>query len=163
MEQEPNGSAAIGEGPGFERWRAARKGAVAQQCLYRYAFETVDAAMAVSAAFVEQHNEHWLVGRLGYRTPATDRRSWATEAAYVSERLVQKTGSAIRVRFGGGCGFPTAITPSAAARYARGRPMAVPATATSAIRIAPTVHTVLEWKTRPAATYSSAAIGIATE
>ena len=52
-----------------------------EQCLYLHAFETVGEAQAVIAAFVEQHNEQWLVGRLGYRTPAAARRSFTEQAA----------------------------------------------------------------------------------
>lgn len=52
-----------------------------EQCLYLHHFETVDEAQRVVATFVTQHNEQWLIGRLGYRTPAAVRRSFEVRAA----------------------------------------------------------------------------------
>jgi putative transposase len=52
-----------------------------EQCLYLHTFDTVEEAAAIIAAFVEQHNEQWLLGRLGYRTPAAVRRAFAQRAA----------------------------------------------------------------------------------
>lgn len=52
-----------------------------EQCLYLHAFSTVEQAATVIATFIEQHNEQWLIGRLGYRTPAAVRRSFAQQAA----------------------------------------------------------------------------------
>ncbi len=43
--------------------------------------ETVEDAAPVIAAFVEQHNERWIVGRLRYSTPVAVRRSFANQAA----------------------------------------------------------------------------------
>lgn len=52
-----------------------------EQCLYLQAFGTVEEAATAVATFVEQHNEQWLIGRLGYRSPAAVRRSFTTHAA----------------------------------------------------------------------------------
>jgi putative transposase len=52
-----------------------------EQCLYLHAFDTVAQAATVVAAFIEQHNEQWLIGRLGYRTPAAARRAFTVQAA----------------------------------------------------------------------------------
>lgn len=52
-----------------------------EQCLYLHTFETVETARTIIAAFIAQHNEQWLIGRLGYRTPAAVRRAFAAQAA----------------------------------------------------------------------------------
>jgi putative transposase len=52
-----------------------------EHCLYLHAFDTIEEAAHTVATFIEHHNEQWLIGRLGYRTPAAVRRAFAQQAA----------------------------------------------------------------------------------
>ena len=52
-----------------------------EQCLDLHQFASLDAARRVIGAFIERYNTEWIIGRLGYRTPAAARAAaWADAA-----------------------------------------------------------------------------------
>ncbi len=52
-----------------------------EQCLYLHQFQTLEEARRVIAEFITRYNREWLIGRLGYRTPAQARAdTWRAAA-----------------------------------------------------------------------------------
>jgi putative transposase len=68
-EPETNGCA--------ERWIRTLK----EQCLWAQLHDTVDELRQSVAGFVEAYNTHWLIGRLGHRTPKEAYQDATTTAA----------------------------------------------------------------------------------
>lgn len=52
-----------------------------EQCLYLHQFASLDEARRVISDFIHRYNTEWLIGRLGYRTPAEARAAAWAEAA----------------------------------------------------------------------------------
>lgn len=52
-----------------------------EQCFWLHRFDTLDEARAIIGAFIEWYNYHWLIERLGHRTPATVRQEILATAA----------------------------------------------------------------------------------
>lgn len=54
---------------------------VKEECLWLHDFEGLEQARPTIAAFIERYNHHWLIERLGYRTPARAHEELLQEAA----------------------------------------------------------------------------------
>ncbi len=52
-----------------------------EQCLYLHRFRPLAEAREIVGAFIERYNQHWLIERLGYRTPAQARAEAQLSAA----------------------------------------------------------------------------------
>lgn len=52
-----------------------------EECLWLHDFEDLEQARPTIAAFIERYNHHWLIERLGYRTPARAHAELLQEAA----------------------------------------------------------------------------------
>jgi len=52
-----------------------------EQLLWLTRFATVDELDVALRDFAHRYNNHWIIGRLGYKTPAQHRRSFLVEAA----------------------------------------------------------------------------------
>jgi putative transposase len=52
-----------------------------EECLWLFDFEDLEQARKEIAAFIDRYNNHWLIERLGYRTPARAHEELLQEAA----------------------------------------------------------------------------------
>ena len=52
-----------------------------EQCIYLHQFTSLDEARCIIGEFIAQYNTAWLIGRLGYRTPAQARADSQKRAA----------------------------------------------------------------------------------
>ncbi len=50
-----------------------------EQCLWARIYRNVDDLRDAAAAFVELYNTHWLIERLGHRTPRETCQQWLAE------------------------------------------------------------------------------------
>ncbi len=52
-----------------------------EQLIYLKGFATLDELVRALKDFAHRYNNHWIIGRLGYKTPAQHRRSFLVDAA----------------------------------------------------------------------------------
>jgi putative transposase len=52
-----------------------------EQCIYLHRFKNLEEAKKTIATFIDRYNREWIVGRLGYRTPAQARADYLAKLA----------------------------------------------------------------------------------
>ena len=58
------------------RRRALHPGTLKEQIVFGRIYQNIEEVRAAARAYFERYNQHWLLEKNGYRSPAETRRTW---------------------------------------------------------------------------------------